>query len=306
MTSLRLPKSAIQPVGWTQLPGCATIVAASPDGSLWVLSCQGNGPDRSIWHYANGSWSNIPGAAMRLAVGPDGTLWVVNSAGGIYAYNGTSWTGIAGGASDITVGADGSVYVISNQGGGIYGRGIWRYSGAWSQLPGAAIRIAASWDTGSYAGAIAPGGFWVLNGIEQIYYYNPSSGFHQIPGAAVDLAPTTNGGLFVLGVPGGSSGNPIYYFDLTSGAWTQQPGAAFSIATNTSHVYVVGGGSGIYSAPVVAQPPQPTPRPTFTPTGTPLTGPTYGKAGLGWGPTALANALAFPVQNQFDGAGLTV
>ena len=197
--------------------------------------------------------------------------------------------------------------MISNQGGGIYGRGIWRYSGTtWSQLPGAAIRIAGSWDTGTYAGGIAPGGFWVINGIESIYYYNPSSGFQQIPGAAVDLAPTTIGGLFVLGVPGGSYGNPIYYFNLSSGAWTQQPGAGVSIATNTSHVYVVGADSGIYSAPVVAQPPQPTPRPTITPTGTPLNGPTYGQAGRGWGPTALANALAFPVQSRFDGAGLTV
>jgi hypothetical protein len=41
MTSIRLPQSAIQPLGWTQLPGGAIYVAASPDGSLWVLSSIG-------------------------------------------------------------------------------------------------------------------------------------------------------------------------------------------------------------------------------------------------------------------------
>jgi hypothetical protein len=177
MTSVRIPRSAIQPVGWTQLRGGGIFVAASPDGSVWVLSSIGSGLDRSIWHYVNGSWTNIPGAAMRMSVAPDNVLWVINSAGGIYAYDGSSWSTIAGGASDITVGVDGSVYVISNQGSGTYGRGIWRYTGgSWTQLPGAAVRIAASWDTGTYPGSIAPGGFWVTNALSGIYYFTITRG----------------------------------------------------------------------------------------------------------------------------------
>jgi streptogramin lyase len=256
MTSIRRPKSLIQPVGWTQLPGGAIFVAASPDGSIWVLSSLGGGADRSIWHYVGGSWSNIPGAAMRLAVAPDGTLWAVNSAGGIYAWDGVNWSTIAGGASDITVGADGSVYVVSNQGGGSYGRGIWKYtSGSWSQLPGAAVRVAASWDTGTNMGNLVPGGVWVVNAQDSLYYYTPAFGFTQLPGGVVELSPTKNAGLFALGHDANPDHSyPIYYQDLTSGNWTAQSGAAISIASTTTTVYAVGVAGGIYAAPVVAPP----------------------------------------------------
>ncbi len=295
MTSLK-PAGEIQQLGWTQIPGGGIAVAASPDGSIWVLSSVGTGPDRAIWHYASGSWTNIPGAAMRLAAAPDNSLWVVNSIGGIYHYANGAWTAIAGGASDITVGADGSVYVISNQGGGPFGYGIWHYSGgSWTQMPGAGVRIAASWDTGTYTG-VSPGGFWVTNAAEGIYYYNPGSGFAQVPGAAAALAPTKNGGLFVLGVPPSPQGDPIYYDDLSGGGWTQQPGAAVGIATDSVHVYVTGAAGGIYMANVRAQLPG---------NGAPLTGPQYGPNNA-WGPTAVANALQFPVQSGFNGSGITV
>jgi hypothetical protein len=249
----RRPKSVIAQLGWTQLPGGAVAVAASPDGSIWVLSTQGTGTDQYIYHYMNGAWTNIPGAAIRLAVAPDGTLWVVNSAGGIYAYNGSSWSVIAGGASDVTAGSDGSVYVISNQGGGPYGRGIWHYSaGSWTQLPGAAVRIAASWDLGTYPFNIGPGGFYVANALNGVFYYNPSYGFTQLPGGVVQLAPTKNGGLFALGyIANGDGSYPIYYNDVSTGIWTQQPGAAVSIATDSLHVYAIGAAGGIYSAPVM-------------------------------------------------------
>jgi hypothetical protein len=251
MSSVRVPKSAIPPLDWTQLPGGAILVAASPDGSIWVLSSQGVGLDRAIWHYVNGTWTNVPGAAMRLSVAPNGTLWAVNSAGGLYAYSNGAWSTIAGGASDITVGSDGSVYVISNQGGGTYGRGIWRYSGGlWTQLPGAAVRIAANWDAGTYAPNIAPGGFYVINAGNSVFYYNPTSGFAQLPGGVVQLAPTKNGGVFALGyIANGDGSYPIYYNDLNTGTWTQQPGAAVSIATDSVHVYAIGAAGGIYAAP---------------------------------------------------------
>ncbi len=253
MTSFRSTRSAIAPVGWSQLPGGAIVAATSPDGSVWVLSSLGSGPDRSIWHYANGTWTNVPGAAMRIAVGPDGTPWVVNSAGSIYSFDGTTWNGIAGGASDISVGADGSVYVISNQGGNPYGRGIWRFAGgAWTQMPGAAVRVAASWDTGSYTGGLSPGGIWVVNAGNSIFYYSPSTGFVQVPGAAIEVAPTIIGGIFALGYLQNADGSyPIYYYDLSSTTWTVQPGAAVSLSSNSaSTVYAIGVAGGIYKGSV--------------------------------------------------------
>ena len=252
MTAFRTPKDAIPPLGWTQLPGGAVFVAASPDGSIWVLSSVGSGLDRSIWHYANGQWANVPGAAMRIAIAPDGSPWVINSAGGIYHYDGTTFNGIAGGASDISVGPDGSVYVISNQGGGQFGRGIWHYlNGSWSQMPGAAIRIAASWDTSSYPSGVVPGGVWVVNAFNTMYYFVPNSGFMQMPGAVAEIAPTINGGVFGLGYIRNSDGSyPIFYNDLVTGTWGQQPGAAISLSSNGTNLYAVGVAGGIYTATI--------------------------------------------------------
>jgi streptogramin lyase len=254
LMSGRKPQSVIQPAGWTQLPGGAVFVAASPDESIWVLSSLGSGPDRSIWHYVNGTWTNIPGGATRLAVAPDGTLWAVNSAGGIYAWNGADWSTIAGGGSDITIGSDGTVYVVSSVPGGPFGRGIWHYvGGTWTQLPGAAVRVAASWDTGTNFGLLAPGGVWVANAAFSVYYYMAGYGFYQMPGGVREVSPTQHSGLFALGYLANDDGSyPIYYLDLTSGTWTLQPGAAVSIASNTTNVYAVGVAGGIYRAPVVA------------------------------------------------------
>jgi hypothetical protein len=252
MSSLRHTSNDIAPIGFTQIPGAAVAVAASPDGSLWALSTQGGPVDKSIYHYANGTWTNIPGAAMRIAVGPDNTLWAVNSAGGIYSYKNGAWSTIAGGASDISVALDGSVYVISNQPGNSFGNGIYHYAnGTWTQLPGAGVRVAASWDTRNcYKYNVAPGSIYVVNAQTALYTYTPQAGYTQIPGAGVQVAPTSSGGLFVLGTPGGPNGNPIYFYNLINGSSTQQAGAGTSISTDSSTVYVVGGGGGIYSAPV--------------------------------------------------------
>ena len=65
---------------------------------------------------------------------------------------------MVGGASDISIGSDGSVYVIANVSCCTGGSSIWHYvNGTWTQLPGAGVRIAASWDTGTYPGGIGPG-----------------------------------------------------------------------------------------------------------------------------------------------------
>jgi len=297
MTSTRRPQSATEPPGWTQIQGGGIFVAAAPGGSFWVLSSLGSGPDRAIWHYQNGTWTNIPGAAMRMAVAPTGALWVVNSAGGIYEYYNGAWTAVAGGASDITVASDNSVYIISNQ-MSTYGGAIYHYvGGTWVQLPGAAVRIAASWDLGTYPGGIVPGGFWVVNSVYAIYYYNPSTGFQNIPGGVVQISPTHTGGLYALGYQAQGGNYPIYYDNL-NGTWTAEAGAANSISTDGIHVYVTNSAGGIYSASV-----------SQVPAGTALTGPAYmpcsGCYG-GWGPPSVASALEFPVQSGYDGTGYTV
>ena len=252
MTSRRVPDSVIESVQWTRLSGVASVVAASPDGSIWVLGPAAEGANRSIWHYANGAWTNIPGTAAHLAVSPNGTLWSVTAAGGIYALSGTSWSTIGGGASDISIGADNSVYIISNQPGNSAGRGIWRYvNGTWSQLPGSAVHVDASWDTGTFPHNVVPGGVWLANAQGAVSYYSPGGGTSAFSGNAAALAPTGNGGLFALGNAGLSGGHDVYYCDLISGAWSGYAGSAISISATTNYVYIVSSSGAIYVASVI-------------------------------------------------------
>ena len=248
------PQSAIQGASWTQIPGAASYAAAAPDGSLWVLSTAPAGSDKYIWHYVSGTWTNISGMATRLSVAPDGTLYAINSGGGAYSYSGGTWTGLGGGCSDITAASDGSIYVLSNGNSAGSDQAIWHnVSGTWSQVPGAGVRIAASWDPNSYTlsnGTVSANGLYVLNSIGSIYYKNPDNSFVQLPGSASAIAPTTIGGVFVLGYPANSNGNNIYYYDLSTPGWSVQSGAGVSISTDSTHLYVIGSSGGIYSSPV--------------------------------------------------------
>jgi hypothetical protein len=307
--ALRKPQSTIQGLSFTQLPGAAILVAASPDGTFWVLSTQGlPSGDKFIYHYVNGTYINVPGAATRLAVGPDNVVWALNSAGGIYHLVNGNFAAIAGGAAEISIAADDSVLVISNRGAaGPYGRAIYRYSNnVWAQLPGAGVTISASADTGTYTfGNIAPGGFYVTNALGGIYYYNPAAGFTQLTGGAVAVAPTTSGGLFVLGDPTNTVQHTIYYNDLSTGIWAAQNGAAISISTYGLNLYAIGAAGGIYVSPIAGT----SNTGSGTPLNGPVSGPISGPLGLGgpsWAPTAVANALQFPVQSGFNGSGIAI
>jgi len=207
------PQSAIQGASWTQIPGAASYAAAAPDGSLWVLSTAPAGPDKYIWHYVSGAWTNISGLATRLSVGPNGTLYAINSGGGTYSYSGGAWTALGGGASDITVAGDGSFYVLSNGNAAGSDQAIWHYTNSWSQVPGSGVRIAASWDPNSFTlsnGTVSANGLYVLNSAGSIYFKNPDNTYVQLPGSAAAVAPTTIGGVFVLGYPTNTNGNSIY------------------------------------------------------------------------------------------------
>lgn len=248
-------ESDIQGLNWTQLPGSASVVAAAPDGSLWALSDQPAGPDKFIWHYANGSWTNITGLARQLAVAPDGTLYAINSGGGTYAYSAGNWTALGGGAVAITVASDGSVYVLSNGGPGP-DQAIWHnVGGVWSQVAGSGTVLASNWDTGSYtgtAGAVRSGGIYILNSSGGIYYENTDNSFAAFSGAASGIAASTSGGMFALSYPSNSGGNSIYYYNLSSSTWSEQAGAGMSISTDGTHLYVVGASGGIYESVITA------------------------------------------------------
>ncbi len=261
LASGRTTETAIQGAAYTQIPGSASLAAAAPDGSLWVLSTAPTGNDKFIWHFASGTWTNISGLASRLSVAPNGTLFAINSGGGAFSFSGGTWTGYGGGASDITAAADGSIYVLSNGNAAGSDQAIWHnVSGTWSQVPGSGVRIAASWDPNPSDGYLATNGsnsangIYILNSIGGIYHENTDNTFAQLPGQASAITATTFGGVFVLGYPASASGNSIYYFDLDAAGSTfaAQAGVGTSISTDSSKLYVVNSSGGIFSSPVKA------------------------------------------------------
>ena len=98
-------------------------------------------------------------------------------------------------------------------------------------------------------GTVAPGGAYVVNSAGSIYYGNVSLPIAQLSGKASSVAPTTVGGIFALGYPANSGGNSIYYYNLTTGGWTVQPGQAISISSNAGKLFAVGASGAIYSTP---------------------------------------------------------
>lgn len=257
MKSAIRPYTPVSTLNWAPISGKASAVAAAPDGSLWVLSDQPAGADKQIWHYANGTWNNISGLASQLSVAQDGTLWVINSGGGIWHYvssGNPNWTSPGGGASlSITADDSGGVYVLSNGAG--TDKAIWHYSsGIWSQQSGSGTALAANLDTKTYtpgsggSGTISPGGFYILNSTGGIYYENSDKSFAQLPGAASAIAPTTIGGVFVLGYPTSQNGNQVFYYDLDTPGWTPENGTGvMSISANTN-LYLTSSSNAIYTA----------------------------------------------------------
>ncbi len=253
------PDVALQAASYTQLPGSGSFAAASPDGSLWVLSDEPAGPDKYIWHYSAGTWTNITGLASRIAVSHDGaTVYAINSIGAIYAYNGGTWTSPGSGASDITVDATGAIYVLSNGAGVGANEPVWVYNGSWALLDGTGVRIVASDDRGNYGilngGTGNSGGIYILNAAGSIYHEFPDGppNYQQLPGLASELTATIEGGIFVLGYPASESGTNIYYLDLDSGNYNTVAGSGVGISTNSQNLYVISSNGGIYSSPIVA------------------------------------------------------
>jgi len=248
------------PLDWRIIPGSASRVAASPDGSLWVLSDQPAGPDKYIWHYDAGAWTNISGMACEIAVDGAGVLYAINSAGGIYRYNRSTqdWTSFGGGARSIAVGLDTTnnpIYVVSNAGPGP-DYALYRYqanAGGWVRFLGSGVGLAGSIDpTGNYQGGnVNPLGVYVVNAAGKIYYMQNDNVFFEQSGAATQIAPAIDG-YFALQYPAAANGdNAIYYYDFGQGQYTQQQGSAFRIAFNKGSLYAVSYTGAIYASPVV-------------------------------------------------------
>jgi len=295
-SSARNPQSELLGNAWTQLSSGISYVAASPDGTVWGISNSSfNGPDGLVLHYVSGTWYYYPNTyASRVAVGLDSTAYIQQNNGNVWVLKNGLWSIVGCCALDVSVAADGSLYAVALANDGLYHYA----SGVLTQLPGVGVRIVGSWDTGTYPNGVNPGGYYVVNAQGSLYYYSPGVGYLLFQGSLYQVAPTGNGGMFGTGLAADSNGNhQVYYYDLRAQTgWVQQPGGAASISAISTTVDIADGLGIVYSSGVAAA------GSTVTP---PLTGPNAGAYNV-WGPTAVANALQFPVQSGYNGAGITI
>jgi hypothetical protein len=112
-------------------PACATDIAASADGSVWIVTCTpdtiGGGGGFKVAKFGLNGWTRGAGEthAKRIAVGPDGRPFIVNSLDDVWVRSSTD-PGTAGWfqgqnytlkARDIAISSDYILYGTGTNGG---------------------------------------------------------------------------------------------------------------------------------------------------------------------------------------------
>jgi len=157
------------PQGWTSVPGSATHVACSSDGSTWCIT----GADE-IYRWGPNGWEQVPGNLSVISVANNTNVWGCNKGGEIYNWNGSSWNLVEGSGRWISVGEDGNVWVITPN-GEIYRRpGV---QGGWEQVAGA-LQTLSVFNQNSVVGQSADGNIWAWTG----------AGWTQSPGSAKSIS----------------------------------------------------------------------------------------------------------------------
>ncbi|HEX3099147.1 MAG TPA: tectonin domain-containing protein [Usitatibacter sp.] len=179
-----------QSIGWHQIGGGATDIAAGADGSVWVIGNDAQaGGNYGIYRYTGSTWARMPGAAVRIAVDPQGKAWVINAQHQIFHWNGSNWDTNPGQGLDIGVGASGDVWLIGTD------HSIWKWDpvASWQKKVGAADRI-----------AVDPKGVpWVVNSAHQIFYSATNgASFVNVPGGALDIGVGSEGSVWIVGTDG--------------------------------------------------------------------------------------------------------
>jgi hypothetical protein len=151
--------------GWTQIPGSASDISVSSDGTVWCVT-----PTGDIYRWVNNNWTQVPGSLTRVSVAGPNNVWGVNKANEIYNWNGSQWNKIDGMASYVSVGEDGCAWVI-NAAGEIYRRN--GPAGQWERVPGSLASVSV-FNATSVVGCNAAGEIWVWTG----------SNWQQAPGSA--------------------------------------------------------------------------------------------------------------------------
>jgi hypothetical protein len=230
MFSLVVSASAF---AWKKLPGAATDIAISPEGTVFILGTNQVEGGYAIYRWTGRDWARMTGGGVAIAAGLHNSVWIVDNQSHIFRYVSGGWQKMSGEASDIAAGADGSVYIIGKE----YcstGYKIFRFVApyGWAKLTGCGEKIAVS----------SQGTPWVTNSYNEIYRYDGHGRWTKLSGLATELAPVSDSNIWVAGASSCSGGYKIYHY--IEGNWTQLPGCADKIAVAPNGVIWVVNDSG--------------------------------------------------------------
>jgi len=165
------PAVASAPSGWTNLGWKAADISVGANGSVWFVDASG-----AIFRLQNGNPVRVDGQAARIAVDPSGAPWVVNTGGSLFRWVGSAWQRLPGSAKDVGIGGNGKVWILGADGAPASWNGtgwtplgsgagtriavdpagalwvvnaehkIWRYTGAWTGIPGEALDVSVGGD----------------------------------------------------------------------------------------------------------------------------------------------------------------
>ena len=211
---------------WSLLPGLGVDIAASTNGSVYVLGNNANAVgDFGVFKWNGTSWDgSMYGGGVRIAVDSDGEPWTVTSTGQINRHHAGSWILIPGGAKDIGAGPNGSVWMIGNTKLNSAGDfGIFKWNGtSWDSVDGGGVRIAVGSD----------GQPWVVNANGEIYQYRSGSWVYH-PGAAKDIGAGPNGSVWVIGTNQLNDTGDCGIFKWNGSSWDTVDGAAVQITVGS-------------------------------------------------------------------------
>jgi hypothetical protein len=222
---------------WSLLPGLGVDIAASTNGSVYVLGNNANATgDFGVFKWNGTSWDgSMFGGGVRIAVDSDGEPWTVTSTGQIYQHRAGSWVlqpGLGenlGPGKDIGAGPNGSVWAIGANANDTGDYCAFKWNGAsWDRVDGGGVRIAVDSD----------GQPWVVNSIGQIYQYRAGSWVLQ-PGLGKNLAlgkdigAGPNGSVWVIGTSQLNDTGNCGIFKWNGSSWDTVDGAAVQITVGS-------------------------------------------------------------------------
>lgn len=218
---------------WVTLPGRAQDISAGVRNSAFMVSPE-HQPFR--WNVALRTWSPLLAVAELVAAGPENKPWIVTPEGSIFA-NDTGappktarantdlsvftknipWRRVQGKAKVLSISAKGQAVALGPEGE------VWQWKGKdrWQRLPGTFERI-----------ALAPSGLPMAVTTQGSIFGYRGSQWVAVPGQALDIAITPQGGIWIL-LPDGS---PAYWDAQAAWVSLNAPSKAVRLAVGSSNV----------------------------------------------------------------------